>query len=75
MADSEDRILALIRKHIAARRQDIAAKFPKNLSPEEYARHCGRYEEVESLAAVVQDAVRKANAMLAGDDDDEADPT
>ena len=68
-------VLATIRKHIAERRQAIASKFPKNLSQDEYHRHCGRHEEVETFAAVVQDAVRKANEALAGEDDHDPDTT
>ena len=75
MADVEDMVLATIRKHIADTRQAIAAKFPKNLPPDEYNRHCGRSEMLESIAAVVQDAVRKANEALAGEDDDDPDTT
>lgn len=70
MADVDDMVLATIRKHIADTRQAVAAKFPKNLTPDEYNRHCGRHEMLESIAAVVQDAVRKANEALAEDDHD-----
>lgn len=70
MADVEEMVLAVVRKHIAARRQDIAEKFPKKLGRAEYHRTCGRHEEIEGLAAVVQDAVRKANAQLSGEDDE-----
>lgn len=75
MADVDDMVLATVRKHIASRRQEIMDKFPKKLTPDEYHRHCGRHEELESLAAVVQDAVRKANEALAGEDDDDPDTT
>jgi hypothetical protein len=72
MADVDEMVLATVRRHIADRRQAIAAKFPKNLTPEEYQKQIGRYEELEALAAVVQDAVRRANAQELGapDDDD-----
>lgn len=73
MADLEDMVLAAIRRHIADRRHAIATKFPKNLTPEEYLKHVGRHEELEALAAVVQDAVRRANAQDSGATDD-ADP-
>jgi hypothetical protein len=67
-------IVQSVRRHIAARRQEIADKFPKKLSPDEYQRHCGRHEELESLAAVVQDAVRRANsAESTGEDNDDPD--
>ena len=62
MADVDEMLLAAVRKHIAIRRQDIAAKFPKNLDSSEYLRHCGRHEELERFAAEFQDAVRQANA-------------
>jgi hypothetical protein len=73
MADIEDMVLATIRRHIADRRQAIALKFPKNLAPEEYLKHVGRHEELEALATVVQDAVRRANAQDLGIPD-ESDP-
>jgi hypothetical protein len=73
VADRADSFLAAVRKHLEARRQEIAEKFPRNLSPEEYNRHCGRHEEVESLAAAVQDIVRKINSPE--DEDDDPDTT
>jgi hypothetical protein len=75
MADLDDYVVAVVRKHIADRRTAIAEKFPKNLEPTEYAKHCGRHEELESLASVVQDAVRKANSAVEGDTDDGEDHT
>jgi hypothetical protein len=64
--------LTSLRKHIAERRQVIAEKWPKNLPPDEYQKNIGRHEEVEAFAAVVQDAVRKANeASVEGEDDDD----
>ena len=69
MADIDQYVLTAIRKHIVARRLDIAAKFPKNLPRREYLKHCGRHEELESLAAVLQDVIRKANSADGGDDD------
>jgi hypothetical protein len=67
VADVEEYALAAIRKYIERRRQDIAGKFPKNLRPDEYAKHCGRHEELEAFADAVKDAIRKAND--AGRDD------
>lgn len=61
MADIDQYVLTAIRKHIVARRLDIAAKFPKNLPRREYLKHCGRHEELEAFSAAVQNAVRKAN--------------
>lgn len=69
MADAEQNALAALKRYVARRRQEIADKFPKNLSPDEYNRHCGRHEEVESFAAVLQDVIRKANSADGGDDD------
>jgi hypothetical protein len=65
-------VLQAVRRHLAARRLTIAEKFPKNLPRKEYHRHCGRHEELESFAAALQDAIRKANATD-GQSPDETD--
>jgi CRISPR/Cas system CSM-associated protein Csm2 small subunit len=64
-------VVQALRKHIGARRLEIAEKFPKRLSPQEYERHCGRHEELESLAAVFQEAIKKANSAESDDDTQE----
>jgi hypothetical protein len=70
VSELPDYVLAAVRKHIEARRRDIAAKFPRNLPRREYWKLVGRSEELEAVAAEVQAAVRRAND--AGRSDDEA---
>jgi hypothetical protein len=68
---AEELIVAAVRKRIAQRRQEIAEKWPKNLSEHEYLKHVGRHEELESFATAVQEAIRKANSV---DEEAEHDP-
>lgn len=69
MADVDGAVLTALRRYVAQRRQEIADKFPKKLEQREYDRTCGRHEEVEAIAKVMQDAVRKANSTAEVDDD------
>jgi CRISPR/Cas system CSM-associated protein Csm2 small subunit len=73
MDDLEAASLTALKRHIAARRQEIAEKFPKRLPRSEYQRTCGRHEELESLAQVLQDVIRKANSADKGPPDDDPD--
>jgi CRISPR/Cas system CSM-associated protein Csm2 small subunit len=70
-------VLAAVRKALEGRRQEIAEKWPKRLSRSECHFTRGRHTEVEALAQVVQEAIRKANAAdhKTEDDEDDADET
>jgi CRISPR/Cas system CSM-associated protein Csm2 small subunit len=70
MSDLTDTAMHTLRKHIADRRTEIAAKFPKNLGPIEYNLLCGRHQELEAMATVLQEAIRKANSAAQPIDDD-----
>jgi hypothetical protein len=73
MSDLSDTVLHAVRLHIAERRADIAAKFPKRLKRKDYFGLCGMHQEIEMVAVAVQEAVRKANAAEQADpvDDNE----
>jgi hypothetical protein len=70
-------VLAAIRKALEVRRQEVAEKWPKRLSRNEYHFTRGRHTEIEALGQVVQEAIRKANAAdhKPEEDDDDADET
>ena len=69
MSDTGQFVLAALKRYVVERRQEIADKLPKKLEQREYDRTCGRYEEVESLAKMMQDAIRKANDLSESDHD------
>lgn len=71
MSDLSDTVLHAVRQHIAERRAVILSKWPKHLKQEDYIGLCGMHQEVELMANVMQEAVRKANAA---EQPEEVDP-
>jgi hypothetical protein len=61
VTDLSDSVLSTLRKHIAERRSEIAAKFPKHLGVVEYNLNVGRHQELVEFEAVMQAAIQKAN--------------
>lgn len=71
MSDLSDTVLHAVRQHIAERRAHFTSRFPKHLKQEDYLGLCGMHQEVELMASVMQEAVRKANAAEQTDEVDD----
>lgn len=67
---SDASIAARLRKHVAVRRAVIVERYRKKLAHDEYMYNCGMHQELDDLEAVLQNAIRLANAE---ESDDAAD--